>query len=165
MFMMSNMLQKWFFFKCINVSMYLLHTIDKTHQVRIWIDLRSLHTESEIFACVFLFFSYSSSFPIKMLATDPKPQKIEPDPNFFLWRMNVSEAVCKHDWHNVRSYLLFKVQKFQTTISDSVCKDLYCHWSACKYELKNFYNIFFYNYNNILQWLNVYTQIKCFYFP
>ncbi len=37
--------------------------------------------ESEIFACVF---PYSSSFPIKMHATDAKTQKIEPDPNFFL---------------------------------------------------------------------------------
>ncbi len=42
--------------------------------------LRPLHTESEIFACVF---PYSSSFPIKIHATDAKMQKIEPDPNFF----------------------------------------------------------------------------------
>ncbi len=28
-------------------------------------DLKPLHTESEIFACVFPFFSYSSAFPIK----------------------------------------------------------------------------------------------------
>ncbi len=46
-------------------------------------DLRSLHTESEIFTYVLLFFSYSSSFPIKMNATDAKPQKIEPDSIFF----------------------------------------------------------------------------------
>ncbi len=46
--------------------------------------LRSLHTDSEIFACVFL---DSSSFPIKMLAMDMKMQKIEPDP-FFLLRTN-----------------------------------------------------------------------------
>ncbi len=43
--------------------------------------LRSLHTESEIFACVFLF---SSSFPIQMHATDAKTQKIETDPKFFM---------------------------------------------------------------------------------
>ncbi len=43
-----------------------------------------LHNESELFVCVFLFFSYSSSFPIKMLVTDVKTQKIEPDPNFFM---------------------------------------------------------------------------------
>ncbi len=39
---------------------------------------------SEIFTCVFQgFFLYSSSFPIKMHATDAKMQKIDPDPNFF----------------------------------------------------------------------------------
>ncbi len=73
----------------------------------------------------FSVFSYSSSFPIKTHATDAKTQKIEPDPNFF-WRTKVSEAVCKCDWHNVRSYLFFKVRKFRTKISDSVCRDLYC---------------------------------------
>ncbi len=48
-----------------------------------------------------------------MHATDAKTQKIEPDPNF-LWRMKVLEAVCKRDWHNVRSYLFFYVREFQT---------------------------------------------------
>ncbi len=44
-----------------------------------------VHTpESEIFVCVFSVFSYSSSIPIIMLATDAKTQKIEPDPNFFM---------------------------------------------------------------------------------
>ncbi len=57
--------------------------------------------------------SYSSSFPIKMLATDEKTQKIEPGP-IFLWQTKVSEAVCKRDWHNVRSYLFFNVLKFRT---------------------------------------------------
>ncbi len=37
--------------------------------------LKSLHNESEIFVCVF--FSYLSSFPIKMLDTMQK--KIEPE--------------------------------------------------------------------------------------
>ncbi len=77
------------------------------------LDLRSLHTESEIVACVFHFFSYSYSFPIKMHATDVKTQKIEPDPNLF-WRTKVSEALCKRDWHNVRSYLFFNVRNFRT---------------------------------------------------
>ncbi len=81
--------------------------------------LRSLHTESEMFACVFPFFSCSPSFPIKMHATGAKTQKIKPDPNFFWWT-NVSEAVCKRDWHNVRSYLFFNVRKFRT----KVCRDL-----------------------------------------
>ncbi len=71
----------------------------------------------------FSVFSYSSSFPIKMHAMDAKTQKIEPDPNFF-WRTKVSEAVCKCDWHNVRSYLFFNVRKFRTKISYSVCRDL-----------------------------------------
>ncbi len=43
--------------------------------------MRSLHTESEMFACVF---PYSLSFPIKLHAIDAKTQKIEPDPNVFL---------------------------------------------------------------------------------
>ncbi len=34
------------------------------------------------------------------------------------------EAVCKHDWHNVRSYLFFNVWTIRTKISDSVCSDL-----------------------------------------
>ncbi len=48
-----------------------------------------------------------------MHAMDAKTQKIETDP-IFLWRTKVSEAVCKRDWHNVRSYLFFNVQKFWT---------------------------------------------------
>ncbi len=64
----------------------------------------------------FSVFSYSSSFPIKMHATDAKTQKIEPDPNLF-WRTKVSEAVCKRDWHNVRSYLFFNVRKFLSVLS------------------------------------------------
>ncbi len=59
-----------------------------------------------------------------MHATDAKTQKIEPDPNFFLWRTKVLEAVCKRDWYNVRSYLFFNVRKFRTKILDSVCNDL-----------------------------------------
>ncbi len=31
---------------------------------------------------------------------------------FFLRRMKISEAVCKCDWHNVRSYLFFNVRTF-----------------------------------------------------
>ncbi len=50
-----------------------------------------------------------------MLATDAKTKKIKPDPIFlYIWWTNVSEAVCKCDWHNVRSYLFFNVQIFQT---------------------------------------------------
>ncbi len=55
--------------------------------------LKSLHTESENFACIFFSFSYLSSLPIKMHATDAKTQKIEPDPNF-LWWTKFSDSVC-----------------------------------------------------------------------
>ncbi len=73
-----------------------------------------------------LFFPGSSSFPIKMLATDVKTQNILPDPNLFIFLswMKVSEAECKRDWHKVRLYLFFNMRKFWTRISDSVCKDL-----------------------------------------
>ncbi len=50
------------------------------------------------------------SFPIKMHATDEKTKKIEPDPKK-ISHTKVSEAVCKRDWHNVRSYLFFSVQR------------------------------------------------------
>ncbi len=33
---------------------------------------------------------------------------------FIVWWMNVLEAVCKRDWHNMRSYLFFNVRKFRT---------------------------------------------------
>ncbi len=46
-----------------------------------------------------------------MLATDEQTQKIETGQNF-LWRMKVSKAECKRDWHNVRSYLFINVDKF-----------------------------------------------------
>ncbi len=39
-----------------------------------------------------------SSFPIKMLATDAKMQKIEPDPNFFMMDESFRDSVtqCEH---------------------------------------------------------------------
>ncbi len=52
-----------------------------------------------------------------------KKGSIKPYSNF-LWQKKVSEAVCKHDWHNVRSYLIFNVWKFLTRISDLLCNDL-----------------------------------------
>ncbi len=79
--------------------------------------LRPLHTVWN-FRMRFSIFSYSPSFPIKMHATDAKTQKIEPDPKFF-WRTKVSEAVCKRDWHNVRSYLFFYVRKFRTQCAET----------------------------------------------
>ncbi len=46
-------------------------------------ELWSLHTKNDIFVWILFKKMYSSSFPIKMLATDAKMHKIEPDPNFF----------------------------------------------------------------------------------
>ncbi len=62
----------------------------------------------------FYFFIFVILSYIKMLPTDAKTQKIKPDQIFFFWRMKVSEAVCKRDWLNVRSYLFFNVWKFRT---------------------------------------------------
>ncbi len=76
------------------------------------LDLRSLHTESEIVACVFHFFRIRIPFLSKCMRMW-KRRKIEPDPNLF-WRTKVSEALCKRDWHNVRSYLFFNVRNFRT---------------------------------------------------
>ncbi len=39
-------------------------------------------------------------------------------------KSKISEAACKRDWHNVRSYLFFNVQKFRTKNSDSLCNGL-----------------------------------------
>ncbi len=50
-------------------------------------------------------------------------KQLEPDPIFWGDR-KISEAVCKRDWHNVRSYLFFNVRTFRTKISDSVCNGL-----------------------------------------
>ncbi len=54
--------------------------------------------------------------PLKMLATDAKNEKKKnrTRSEFFLWRTKISEAVCKRDWDNVRSYLFFNERKFQT---------------------------------------------------
>ncbi len=51
----------------------------------------------------------------KCLLRMRKTQKIEPDPNCLCWT-KVLEAVCKCDWHNMRSYLFFNVRKFWTKI-------------------------------------------------
>ncbi len=37
--------------------------------------------------------------------------------NFFLWRTKISVAVCKSDWHNVRSYLFFNVWTFRKKLT------------------------------------------------
>ncbi len=64
-----------------------MNLCDLTHTICVRVGLgaglRTLHTKSEMFVCIF-FLPYLSSFAIKMLATDTKMQKIEPDPNFFI---------------------------------------------------------------------------------
>ncbi len=62
------------------------------------LQLRTLHTESEMFACVFPF---SLSFPIKMNATDAKMQKIEPWSKFFCDGRTVSEAWLSQTWGRI----------------------------------------------------------------
>ncbi len=61
-----------------------------------------------------------------MLAMDAKhATKIEPDFDSAVCKLfTISEAVCKRDWQNVRSYLFFNMQTFRMKISDSVCNDL-----------------------------------------
>ncbi len=73
----------------------------------------------------FSYFSYSSSFSIKMYAPDAKTQKIKPGPIsfFLLCRTKVSQTVCKHDWYNIRSYLFFNVWTFRTR-----CAMALSHW-------------------------------------
>ncbi len=104
-----------------------------------------MHIESEIFSCVFPFFRIPH--PIQMHTTDAKTQKIKPDPNFF-WRTKISEAVCKRDWQNVRSYLFFVT--FQMKISDSVCRDL----NTLQYLMSN-------NYLNVIWFLIQSSCISC----
>ncbi len=78
----------------------------------------------ETILCVFfLFFCIRHHFLSKCLLRMWKCRKSNLV-QIFLWRTKVSEAVCKRDWHNVRSYLFFSVRKFQTRILDSLCKDL-----------------------------------------
>ncbi len=66
----------------------------------------------------------------KMIATDAKNAENRTRSEFFLWRTKFWEAFCKRDWHNMRSYLFFNMQKLVTKITDSVCKNLYLHISG-----------------------------------
>ncbi len=75
--------------------------------------LKSLHTEYNIFACVFPCFSYSPSLSYQKCMLQMRKRRKSNLVRFFLWT-KVSEAVCKHDWQNVRSYLFFYVWKFRT---------------------------------------------------
>ncbi len=103
-----------------------------------------------IFVCVF---SYSSPFPIKMLATDEKTQKIKPDPNF-LWRTKVSEAVCKHDWHNMRLYFFFKCERFGREFRTQCAMTFSLDNSRCSVCLPRIHLGL-----HVLQWVQFYLQL------
>ncbi len=62
--------------------------------------LRSLHTKSEIFACVF---RIRHPFQSKCMQKRRKSNLNR----IFLWGTKVSEALCKRGWHNMRSYTFF----------------------------------------------------------
>ncbi len=84
----------------------------------------------------FLVFRIRHPFLSKFLLRMQKRRKLNLVRIFLLW-LNVSEAVCKRDWHNMRSYLFFNVWKFRTIISDSMCKDLYSNCCACRFSVIN----------------------------
>ncbi len=44
-------------------------------------------------------------------------------------KTKISESVCKHDWHNVRSYLFFNVRKFRTQCAMTLTLCVY--WCLC----------------------------------
>ncbi len=88
------------------------------------------------------FFSYSSSFPIKINATDAKTQKIEPDP-IFLWHRKFRRQ-CVNVIVTTWSRIYFSTcEKFWTKILDSVCRDLnsvsfvVCLWGKPHYVWHN----------------------------
>ncbi len=74
---------------------------------------------SNVFFCFFLLVMFLSKF-LPRMQKHRKSNLIR----MFFWRTKVSEAVSKRDWHNMRSYLFFNMQKFRMEISDSVCNDL-----------------------------------------
>ncbi len=76
----------------------------------------------------FRFFHIPHTFLSKCMQ---RTQKIKPDPNCFWW-LKVSETVCKRDWHNVRSYLFFNVQKFHTQCAETFT----LKYSTCIYRIK-----------------------------
>ncbi len=75
----------------------------------------------EIFACVFLFFVFLIlSYQNACYGCENAENRTWSE--FFLWRTKVSEAVCKCDWHNVRSNLFFNVWKFRTRCAMTLSK-------------------------------------------
>lgn len=75
-----------------------LQLIRILHLKNIWASknncvLRSLHTESKLFVCVFFF--WMRKMHLKRCTE---------------WKMKVSDALCKHDWHNVIFYVQQEIQ-------------------------------------------------------
>ncbi len=64
---------------------------------------------------------------------------------FCLWRTKISEAVCKRDWHNVRSYLFFNVRIFRTKFRPLVLFNFFFSKSA--YNCQIFFLIILHNFN------------------
>ncbi len=80
---------------------------------------RSLLTESNIFTCFFFTcFRITHPFLSKCMLRMRKPRKSNLIQIFF-WRTKVSEPVSKRDWHNMRSYLFFNMQKFRTQCAET----------------------------------------------
>ncbi len=76
------------------------------------VDLRSLHTESEIYLGILLFLIFL------FLILSYQNARCENAENqtwstFFWWWTKVLEAVCKRNWQIVRSYLFFNMRTFR----------------------------------------------------
>ncbi len=72
------------------------------------------------FSHVFFFtwFRITHPFLSKCMLRMRKPRKSNLIQIFF-WRTKVSEPVSKRDWHNMRSYLFFNMQKFRTQCAET----------------------------------------------
>ncbi len=66
---------------------------------------------------------------------------------FCLWRTKVSEAVCKHDWHNVRSYIFFTWKHFWWEFLTQCAKTLTKKGQLAVIALQN--NMFYFKTNNL----------------
>ncbi len=87
-------------------------------------ELRTLHTESEIFACVFQFFHIPHPFLSKCMQHMWKCRKSNLIQFFYDGRKFLGQCVNVIDTMWGLIYLFFNVWIFLTKISDSVCNDL-----------------------------------------
>jgi len=97
------------------------------------------------FHIVFRIFHICHPFLSKCLLRMWKCRKLNVIRFLFLWWIKVSEAVCKRDWYNIRSYLFFNVPKILTKISDCL------HDNNCTKNLNvfplHFLNVLYTDYN------------------